>query len=294
MPDSNTTPYDDVLSYHDYSKHGLYSFAPSLGYLDWDSQPDPFRRYEGARQIELQRNEGHEGPSFDQALIDGVSQPADFNHENISRLFFDSMALSAWKSYQGSKWALRVNPSSGNLHPTEAYLVAGPIDDLFEKPTISHYLSENHCLEVRASMPLAVWQNLKKGFPEELVFIGLSSIYWREAWKYGERAFRYCNHDVGHALAAISISAAALGWDARLIENIDHDQLQTLLGLKQDNQPEEIEDADCLIAIYKRSSSTNNQELNDLSTIQSELSVISWDGKPNTLSPRPCLLGCPA
>jgi nitroreductase len=42
--------------------------------------------------------------------------------------------------------------------------------------------------------------------------VGLSSIHWREAWKYGERAFRYCQHDVGHALATMRISAAALGW----------------------------------------------------------------------------------
>jgi len=24
--------------------------------------------------------------------------------------------------------------------------------------------------------------------------VGISSIFWRESWKYGERAFRYCNH----------------------------------------------------------------------------------------------------
>ena len=40
------------------------------------------------------------------------------------------------------------------------------------------------------------------------ILVGLSSIHWREAWKYGERAFRYCQHDVGHALAAIGIAAA--------------------------------------------------------------------------------------
>jgi hypothetical protein len=34
-----------------------------------------------------------------------------------------AMGLSAWKQYQSNRWALRVNPSSGNLHPTEAYIV---------------------------------------------------------------------------------------------------------------------------------------------------------------------------
>ncbi|TVR64991.1 MAG: hypothetical protein EA420_04215 [Candidatus Competibacteraceae bacterium] len=32
-----------------------------------------------------------------------------------------SLGLSAWKQHRGSRWALRCNPSSGNLHPTEGY-----------------------------------------------------------------------------------------------------------------------------------------------------------------------------
>ena len=39
--------------------------------------------------------------------------------------------------------------------------------------------------------------------------LGLASVYWREAWKYGERAFRYCQHDVGHAIGTVRIAAAA-------------------------------------------------------------------------------------
>src|ERR1017187_5045047 len=47
--------------------------------------------------------------------------------------------------------------------------------------------------------------------------VGLTSIIWREAWKYGERAFRYCQHDAGHALAALRFAAAALGWRVQLL-----------------------------------------------------------------------------
>jgi len=36
---------------------------------------------------------------------------------------------------------------------------------------------------------------------QEDFYLALTSIPWREAWKYGERAFRYCQHDLGHALA---------------------------------------------------------------------------------------------
>ena len=46
-------------------------------------------------------------------------------HRPKAVLFELALGLSAWKEYGGSRWALRCNPSSGNLHPTEAYVVAG-------------------------------------------------------------------------------------------------------------------------------------------------------------------------
>jgi nitroreductase len=48
--------------------------------------------------------------------------------------------------------------------------------------------------------------------------VGLTSIHWRESWKYGERAFRYCHHDAGHAIGSFAVSAAGLGWEAKLLE----------------------------------------------------------------------------
>ncbi len=42
-----------VRYYHRLSKHSLLAYAPSPGFLDWDSQPNPFRRYSGAKLITL-------------------------------------------------------------------------------------------------------------------------------------------------------------------------------------------------------------------------------------------------
>src|SRR5260370_7662089 len=66
-------------------------------------------------------------------------------------------------------------------------------------------------------------------FPEDSFLVGLSSIHWREAWKYGERAFRYCQHDVGHALGTLRFAAAALGWKLFLFDRVD--AMSQLLGL---------------------------------------------------------------
>ncbi|MGD0101189.1 MAG: hypothetical protein ABSC60_12650, partial [Acidobacteriota bacterium] len=42
-----------VLAYHQRSKHHFGRYAPSPGYMDWASQPDPFRRFEGTPIILL-------------------------------------------------------------------------------------------------------------------------------------------------------------------------------------------------------------------------------------------------
>ena len=42
-----------VLAYHRRTKHHLQHYAASLGYLDWATQPDPFRTFVGAERVEL-------------------------------------------------------------------------------------------------------------------------------------------------------------------------------------------------------------------------------------------------
>ncbi len=271
----------NIFQYHNNSKHGYYSFAPGPGYLDWASQPDPFRKYEGADIVHLKKIPQTERPFFAEALQDSSFEASQVNFDSISQLFYDSLAISAWKSYQGTKWALRVNPSSGNLHPTESYLISGPIRGLANFPIISHYSPLSHSLEIRANFPDEVWKKMVKGLPSDAIFIGLSSIYWREAWKYGLRAFRYCHHDLGHALAAINFSCACLGWRAMLANHLSTKDLECILGLVQTNE-NEIEVPDCLIAIIPNQDLSNfniNEPIN-----ADDFLKLTWHGTPNILS----------
>jgi SagB-type dehydrogenase family enzyme len=184
----------------------------------------------------------------------------------LSRLFYYSLALSAWKQVTTStgkvryRWSLRANPSSGNLHPTEAYLIGGP------EPGVYHYAPFEHGLELRRK--LVDWPA-----PDTLL-IGLTSVYWRESWKYGERAFRYCHHDTGHAIGALTIAAAALGWNVYLDDSIGTRQLAELLGIHEQNGVE-AEHADCLLIL-----APGPRPSLKLSGIRGE----EWLGSPNRLS----------
>jgi len=111
-----------------------------------------------------------------------------------------SMAISSWKVYGTDRWALRCNPSSGNLHPTETYL-ALPEKEGFAAG-LYHYRPQDHQLERRCTYPPALEHGLFNDLPAGSFLLGLSAIPWREAWKYGERAWRYCLLDLGHGYFA--------------------------------------------------------------------------------------------
>ncbi len=181
------------------------------------------------------------------------------------------MGLSAWKAYRGTRWALRVNPSSGNLHPTEAYLV--------QDGHVFHYASGEHALEERAVLPHDVWQAFLSGGHGFLV--ALTSIQWREAWKYGERAFRYCQHDVGHAIAALRISASLFGWTLRLLPEWSDEQIAALLGVDRDldRGSAEREHPECLAlvapAVWRPG---------DPGPLVSASRSVAWHGRANILS----------
>ena len=148
----------------------------------------------------------------------------------LSRFFEFALALSAWKKAGESEWALRSNPSSGNLHPTEGYLVLPQFDGLNLKPGLYHYAPKEHGLELRAEFPAEQITRLLAPFPTGAFLFGLTSVHWREAWKYGERAFRYCNHDAGHAIGTARIAAATLGWNMALLDGLSQNTTAMLLG----------------------------------------------------------------
>ena len=169
-----------------------------------------------------------------------------------------SLGLSAWKQLAssrsssggadvpGPRWSLRVNPSSGNLHPTEAYVVAAPTPGLAETAAVYHYAPDRHALEQRCAFE---WP----GHQDPCSLIALTSIHWREAWKYGERAFRYCQHDLGHAIAAVRIAANLAGLQARILPEWSHADIASLTGIDRDEDfiEAEREEPGCVLEISR-------------------------------------------
>lgn len=271
-----------IRAYHAATCHHLQRYAHGPEDLDWDTQPDPFRRYHGAPLLALahfQAEDAARAPRYADVFVPGSVEPARVDRMSISRLFHDSLALSAWKQSGESRWSLRVNPSSGNLHPTEAYLLCGAIAELCEVPMLAHYAPREHALEVRAQLPPDLWDDLSRALPPGSFAIGLTSIHWREAWKYGERAYRYCQLDAGHAIACIATAAAGLGWSVRLCDDLAHEDLECLLGVA-DARDAEREDPHCLLIV-----TPDRSPRAQVTLAATSFAPLALAGEPNSLSP---------
>ncbi|QDU60660.1 Nitroreductase family protein [Planctomycetes bacterium Pan216] len=237
-------------AYHELTKHHFHRYAASPGYLDWKHQPDPFRRFAGASLTKLPFASESDSPTYDQLVTGSGIAPSSVESQSLGAFLETSLGLTAWKSTGIDTWALRANPSSGNLHPTEAYLVLGAVEGVGERPGVYHYCPKEHGLECRLSFPGELWRTLTADLPGGSFLVGLTSIHWREAWKYGVRAYRYCQHDVGHALACLRLSAARLGWSLRVLEDLGDDEVAALLGVDRDQEfPSEDREVPALLAV---------------------------------------------
>ena len=273
-----TQTLDIVLAYHQRTKHHFKGYAAGPSGLDWANQPAAFRYFPGNPQVPLPLLADAAWPRYVDLYAPGKILAQPLTKASIAALLELSMGLSAWKQHGGSRWALRCNPSSGNLHPTEAYVVVDGCDDITSG--VYHYLSRDHLLEQRCALTTDSPGRL---LPVDTLLLGLSSIHWREAWKYGERAFRYCQHDIGHAIAAVRYAAALLGWQVKLLDHWGDDQTATLLGLDraQDFGRAEAEHADLMLQITAGSVAA---KLVSPDHLLMAARVGHWQGEANVLS----------
>jgi SagB-type dehydrogenase family enzyme len=274
-----SNPRQDALSlaaYHARTKHRFEAYAEGPGQLDWDAQPAAFRHYDGAPRLELPLAAGRFERPFGR-LIEPPVAPVAADRDSLGALLELAFGVSAWKRWGPSRWALRCNPSSGNLHPVDAYVLAAGLPRVPDG--LHHYDPERHALEGRATA---------KPYGADWLAVGLSSAMWREAWKYGERAFRYCQLDVGHALGALAYAAALLGWETQPL-SLPHAALAHALGLErvQDFPPArhaytEVEEPEILIAL-----GAPGLAAPPLEALASWLDSADWQGTPSRIDPAP-------
>ena len=284
----NVGDVEAVRRYHQRTMHRPGQFAPGPGFIDWAHEPDPFRRYAGAPTAPLPLADLAHSPTWAALHEPGAVAPSRRDRASLGAFFELALGLTAWKETSGARWALRANPSSGNLHPTEGYLLVPEVPGV--ACGLYHYSCLDHVLERRCSPTPASAGELSRWLPGRAFLVGLASIHWREAWKYGERAFRYCQHDIGHALAAIRYASAVLGWAARLLDAPGDEDVAAILGLDREDDVAELAPQDrerpaalVIVAGPEEIDEATRSVEHRLDALRDLVQQGTWSGRPNAL-----------
>lgn len=205
-------------------------------FLDWANQPNVFKTYEGREPVGLPREVELPRRRLFSLLLDrgpeGLSQGMDL--ESLSKVLLLTNTVTARARSQEGDFYFRSAASAGALYPTEIYTsthgVKGLADGLYHFAIHSHGLVPLRTGDFGAAVLEAAGAEDKA--PPVVVFF-LTAIFFRSAWKYRARAYRYHLMDTGHVEENLVLPLKALGLPYRVSYDFDDGQVNRLLGLDE-------------------------------------------------------------
>lgn len=194
---------------HKQTEHSYESVHKNARFLDWRTQPSSFKSYpEFYHRVSLSKVEALK------------------NLELMGKITYE-------KTYAGSTYTLRTNPSAGALYPCEIYVqirgVKGVISGIYHYEPRSGSLSLLNELTNDGVEHYFSNQNKQQGF----VFL-ISSAYFRSSWKYANRSIRYIFLDAGHCLGAIYASLCIMDRESIFEFEFDKEALNKVFNFRDD------------------------------------------------------------
>lgn len=243
VPPARDEARSQAAAYHLHTRHDRHSLQGRA--LDWSNQPTLFKRYQHEQDLHhfaLPRPQ-----DFPAATPRGIFQgsarlPAaqpPLLPQTLSRILHLCCGITVQARHGGQIFHYRSNASAGALYPVELYLALRP--DLAAPPErtlpggLLHYRPLEHALtQLGRPQALAGLAGSIRGGGEAqppLAAFVLTSIFFRSAWKYLDRAYRYCLLDAGHLLENLLAALAAEGFAPSLYYDFDDVAVTALLGL---------------------------------------------------------------
>ena len=247
----------DIISardYHERTKHSPVSIRSGPHYLDWDNQPHPFKVYENRDSLPLEEHL----VSSDMPALRALSASAPEGERGITRqelgeLLFLCAGVTRRRRYFGGEMLFRAAACTGALYHIDIYVVTGALADL--DAGVYHFAPDRFALT-----PLRTGDHrgvlVEAGGAEGALvhapaILVLASTFWRNSWKYRDRAYRHCFWDGGTILANGLAAAAARGIPARTVMGFADGPVNHLLGLDADKEA-----ALCLVPLGRSAATT--------------------------------------
>ncbi len=217
--------------YHEVTKHSPTSIRTALHRLDWANKPYPFKIYEDLPSTPLPTD--FSPP--DMATLPAISSAGGGDELDLRTLaqavYFAAGITKEARTPDGSTLHFRAAAGAGALYPIELYVVCEALDDL--PAGVYHFAPRAFALtqlrdgDFRSYLAELAGEG-EWGAPATLA---LTAIFWRSAWKYQARSYRYCFWDAGTILANLLATATSAGLHAPFVAGFDDRELNHLLGI---------------------------------------------------------------
>ena len=228
------------IAYHQSTGYARHAMEPH--YLDWPHQPVPYKQYSGIYSEKLPEIDRLYQKSLWEAFDPRRTKPhgTDLNMESLSKILILANGLTGKSRQGGIDFYYRNAPSAGALYPNEIYL-AWPGNESLAAGIYHYGVYQRSLTRLREGNYLPAIQSLEEDpmsaphFGSAAVFI-ISGIFFRSAWKYRKRAYRYVLLDGGHVMESLRLALSAAGCPGYLQYAFDDDRINRLLGFDTERE----------------------------------------------------------
>ena len=212
--------------------------ATKLSYINLRTKPPLYKSYPGLPQVPLPKAAPQEMPVLDAVSRVGRSNSGPLDLPDVAQLLHYSAGLIRKSvSVSAGEVHYRAAASAGALYPIELYLVCGDLHGL--AAGVYHYAPGGNAItqlrsgDLRGNLASAADDDSLASVPVTLI---TTAVFWRSAWKYRTRGYRYCFWDNGTVLANLLATANSLGRPARVLAGFVDREVDLILGVDSEQE----------------------------------------------------------
>jgi SagB-type dehydrogenase family enzyme len=225
-----------ILEYHEATKHSFDSVYRRQYLLDWDVMPRPFKVYPHLDPLPLPRD----FTSSTHGALEAVADPGTtagtgptLDRRLLAHLLYFTAGVLRRRTFPGGEVFFRAAACTGALHHVDLYVVCADLPDL--DAGVYHFGPHDFALRrLRRSDHRSVLVDATAGertLCEAPVAIVCATTFWRNSWKYRDRAYRHVFWDGGTLLSNLLAVASAHDLPARVIHAFLDRSVDDLLDL---------------------------------------------------------------
>lgn len=250
---------DIALTYHENTKHSPISIMTSRHYLDWTNRPIPFKIYTELTSISLPTDfsipklnaisaignfaiitsANNNINNIDNTIQKGNSNNNGFTLKDLATILFFSAGITREKKYDNGTYYMRAASATGALYPIELYIVCKKINNDI-KSGVYHFNPADFSLTLLRNgdyrKELSEYVANNTDILESPLTIILTSIGWRNAWKYQARSYRHWFWDGGVIAANLFAITSSLNIYSKVLNGFIDDKVNDLLLLEKEKE----------------------------------------------------------